>query len=84
MSPTTERGSPSRLRSVRRAYGEWSEKAQTRIEQERDRRYVVALGYVIVDRNRQAAASVLAGALAFRFFLMLLPMTLVFVVGLGY
>ncbi|MFL5958156.1 MAG: YhjD/YihY/BrkB family envelope integrity protein [Solirubrobacterales bacterium] len=55
-----------------------------RLEQERERRLVVALGFAIVDRGRRAAASVLAGALAFRFFLTLLPLTLVAVVGLGY
>jgi uncharacterized BrkB/YihY/UPF0761 family membrane protein len=59
-------------------------RAQTRLEQERERRLVVALGFAIVDRGRRAAASVLAGALAFRFFLTLLPLTLVAVVGLGY
>lgn len=59
-------------------------RAQTRLEQERDRRYVVALGYAIVDRSRRAGASVLAGALAFRLFLTLLPLTLVAVLALGY
>lgn len=60
------------------------ESAKTRVEQERERRYVVALAFSIADRGRRAAASVLAGALAFRFFLTLLPLTLVAVVGLGY
>jgi uncharacterized BrkB/YihY/UPF0761 family membrane protein len=59
-------------------------KAEERLEQERERRYVVALGFVIADRSRQTAASVLAGALAFRFFLTVLPLALVSVVGLGY
>ena len=45
---------------------------------------MVALAFIIVDRSRETAASVLAGALAFRFFLTLLPLTLVAVVGLGY
>ena len=45
---------------------------------------VVALGYALADRGRRSAASVLAGALAFRLFLTLLPLTLVLVVGLGY
>ena len=44
----------------------------------------MALGFIVADRSRQAAASVLAGALAFRLFLMLLPLTLLAVVGLGY
>ncbi len=59
-------------------------KAQERLEYERERRYLVALAFIIADRSRQTAASVLAGALAFRFFLTLLPLTLVAVVGLGY
>jgi uncharacterized BrkB/YihY/UPF0761 family membrane protein len=58
--------------------------ALARLEYERERRYLVALAYIIAGRGRQAAASVLAGALAFRFFLTLLPLTLVAVVGLGY
>jgi len=60
------------------------ENAQARVEQERERRYTVALAFSIADRGRRTAASVLAGALAFRFFLTLLPLTLVAVVGLGY
>lgn len=59
-------------------------RAQARLDEERERHYVVALGFAIADRSRQTAASELAGALAFRFFLTLLPLTLVLVVGLGY
>jgi uncharacterized BrkB/YihY/UPF0761 family membrane protein len=58
--------------------------ALARLDAERERRYVVALGFTIADRSRQTASSVLAGALAFRFFLTLLPLTLVLVVGLGF
>jgi uncharacterized BrkB/YihY/UPF0761 family membrane protein len=60
------------------------ENAQARVERERERRYTVALAFSIANRGRRTAASVLAGALAFRFFLTLLPLTLVAVVGLGY
>jgi uncharacterized BrkB/YihY/UPF0761 family membrane protein len=59
-------------------------RAQVRLELERERRFVVALGFAAADRSRRTAASVLAGALAFRFFVTLLPLTLVLVVGLGY
>ena len=45
---------------------------------------VVDLGLMFLDRGRRSAASTLAGALAFRLFLTLLPLTLVAVVGLGY
>jgi uncharacterized BrkB/YihY/UPF0761 family membrane protein len=58
--------------------------AMERLERERERHVVVALAFLIADRGRQAAASVLAGALAFRLFLTLLPLTLVMVVGLGF
>jgi uncharacterized BrkB/YihY/UPF0761 family membrane protein len=44
----------------------------------------VALAFSIVHQGRRTAASVLAGALAFRFFLTMLPLTLVAVVGLGW
>lgn len=60
------------------------ERGRQRIERERERRVAVALGLMLLDRGRQSAASTLAGALAFRFFLTLLPLTLVAVVGLGY
>jgi uncharacterized BrkB/YihY/UPF0761 family membrane protein len=60
------------------------ESSRARVERERERRYTVALAFSIADRGRRTAASVLAGALAFRFFLTLLPLTLVLVVGLGY
>jgi uncharacterized BrkB/YihY/UPF0761 family membrane protein len=74
----------SRIGNIRARVERVVESGQTRIEHERERRYVVALGFLILDRSRQTAASVLAGALAFRFFLTLLPLTLVSVVGLGY
>ena len=44
----------------------------------------IAVGLAFFDRGRRTAASTLAGALAFRLFLTLLPLTLVAVVGLGY
>ena len=74
----------SRLRRWRARIEAILEKGQSRLEHERERRITVALGFAIADRSRQTAASVLAGALAFRFFLTLLPLALVFVVGLGY
>ena len=49
------------------------ESAQARAEHERERRYVVALAFSIADRGRRTASSVLAGALAFRFFLTAAP-----------
>ena len=60
------------------------EKGRGRLEHERERHFAVALAFTIADRGRRTGASVLAGALAFRFFLTLLPLTLVTVVGLGF
>jgi uncharacterized BrkB/YihY/UPF0761 family membrane protein len=59
-------------------------RGQERVDQAREQHVAVALAFTIADRGRQTAASTLAGALAFRFFLTLLPLTLVAVVGLGY
>jgi uncharacterized BrkB/YihY/UPF0761 family membrane protein len=75
------RSSPQRLHGKVKSI---IQTAQARVERERERRYVVALGFIIAHHARRTAASVLAGALAFRFFLTLLPLTLVAVVGLGY
>jgi uncharacterized BrkB/YihY/UPF0761 family membrane protein len=77
IAPSSSKRWPATAKSI-------VENARTRVERERERRYVVALGFTIVNRGRRTAASVLAGALAFRFFLTLLPLTLVAVVGLGY
>ena len=59
------------------------DRSHQRIERERERRMVIDLGFLLLDRGRRSAASTLAGALAFQFFLTLLPLTLVAVVGLG-
>src|SRR5262249_52453596 len=74
----------SRIRRARAKVERVVESGHARLEQERERRYVVALGFAIAHRSRRTAASVLAGALAFRFFLTILPLALVSVVGLGY
>jgi membrane protein len=60
------------------------ERGHQRLERERERRVAVDLGVRLLDRGRRIASSTLAGALAFRLFLVLLPLTLVAVVGLGY
>ncbi len=71
------RGPAARVKRIRA-------RTEARLEYEREHRYVVALGFTVVDTSRRTAASVLAGALAFRIFLTLLPLTLVIVVGLGF
>ena len=76
-------GLASDIKRARARVDDLAKRGQARVELERERRYVVALGFTIFDHSRQTAASVLAGALAFRLFLTLLPLTLVSVVGLG-
>jgi uncharacterized BrkB/YihY/UPF0761 family membrane protein len=76
--------SSDRVKHLRSAVDSRVARGRDRVEQERERRLVVALAFTFANRGRQAAASVLAGALAFRFFLTLLPLTLVAVVGLGF
>lgn len=57
----------------------WTEIA----ERERTRRPSVAAAFTLSQRDRQQAGSLLAGGLAFRFFLWLLPLALVIVCTLG-
>lgn len=76
-------GLVARARSAKSSTRELAGKAQDRLERERQRHLAVAAGFAMLDRSRQTAASLLSGALAFRFFLTLLPLTLVMVVGLG-
>jgi uncharacterized BrkB/YihY/UPF0761 family membrane protein len=52
-------------------------------ERERGRRPSVAAAYELGHRDRQAAGALLAGGLAFRFFLWLLPLTLAILSVLG-
>jgi uncharacterized BrkB/YihY/UPF0761 family membrane protein len=83
-SPAAEPASHPRFHGLVANAQRVRENAMARLETERDQRFLVALAFTIADRGRQAAASVLAGALAFRLFLTLLPLTLVMVVGLGF
>ncbi|MFL5823599.1 MAG: YhjD/YihY/BrkB family envelope integrity protein [Solirubrobacteraceae bacterium] len=74
----------TRLKSWRQRLTGRLDAAHARLDGERERHLTVALAFTIADRGRRTGASVLAGALAFRFFLTLLPLTLVAVVGLGF
>jgi uncharacterized BrkB/YihY/UPF0761 family membrane protein len=69
-----------RLRQARmRAAGAW-----TRVEAARPRYRSLDVALFAYDRHRLAAGNLLAGALAFRAFLWLVPFTLVTVAGLGF
>jgi uncharacterized BrkB/YihY/UPF0761 family membrane protein len=50
----------------------------------RQRNSAIDAAFEIYDRDRAAAGGILAGALAYRFFITLLPLTLMLVAGLGY
>lgn len=69
-----------RLRRARsRAAGAW-----TRVEAARPRFRSLDIALFAYDRHRRAAGTLLAGALAFRAFIWLVPFVLVIVAGLGF
>jgi uncharacterized BrkB/YihY/UPF0761 family membrane protein len=61
-----------------------AEKGRERLEAARPRVTTIDAGFELYERDRLAAGGILAGALAYRFFITLLPVTLLLVVGLGY
>jgi uncharacterized BrkB/YihY/UPF0761 family membrane protein len=64
----------------------WSERANGLVEQveaARSRHSQVDLGFELVERDATIAGGLLAGALAYRLFVLLLPTTLLLVSGLG-
>ncbi len=60
-----------------------SERAREYAEDARERSPLVALGFDVYERDRRHLGGLLSGALAYRFFLWLLPFTLLFVGLLG-
>jgi membrane protein len=69
----------------------WSTALETRAEQlgnrgqaERERHESVDAVFAMVDRDGDVGGGIIAGALAYRFFIWLLPLALVAVAGLGY
>jgi uncharacterized BrkB/YihY/UPF0761 family membrane protein len=68
----------------------WSDAIQTRrqrleerAEQERGRHRSVAAVFEVLNRDGEVGGGIIAGALAYRFFIWLLPLALVAVAGLG-
>jgi uncharacterized BrkB/YihY/UPF0761 family membrane protein len=64
----------------------WTERArglQTRAEAARARHSSVDFGFVLVERDSSIGGGLLAGALAYRLFVLLLPTALLLVSGLG-
>src|SRR5205085_10366290 len=71
-----------RMRGVER----WAERARilrTRIDSARADHPSVDLGFSLVERDSAIGGGLLAGALAYRLFVLLLPTALLFVSGLG-
>ncbi len=64
----------------------WTERTRilrSRVEAARSRHSSVDLGYSLVERDSSIGGGLLAGALAYRFFVLLLPSALLLVSGLG-
>lgn len=64
----------------------WLERAQifrARIEASRARHASVDVGFDVLERDTSIGGALLAGALAYRLFVLLLPLSLLFVSGLG-
>jgi uncharacterized BrkB/YihY/UPF0761 family membrane protein len=60
------------------------EQGYERLQAARPRVAAIDAGFAFYERDRTAAGGILAGALAYRFFITLLPLMLVLVAGLGY
>jgi uncharacterized BrkB/YihY/UPF0761 family membrane protein len=74
---------PGRLRVLRVAAQARAEAVATRAEAERGRHGSVDAVYEMVERDGEVGGGIIAGALAYRMFIWLLPLALVAVVGLG-
>jgi uncharacterized BrkB/YihY/UPF0761 family membrane protein len=60
-----------------------AERLSERAQEERGRHRSVDVFFEMVDRDSEAGGGIIAGALAYRFFIWLLPLALVCVAGLG-
>lgn len=77
------RGKVERARSYAAAAQARAEQVKARAEQERSRHASVDALFEIVDRDGEVGGGIIAGALAYRFFIWILPLALVAVAGLG-
>ena len=78
-----ERGRRERMRERQEAMRARMERLSERAQEERGRRGWVDAIFEVVDRDVEVAGGIMAGALAYRLFIWLLPFGLVFVGGLG-
>jgi len=78
-----QRGSRVRARQRQEAIQARMDRLSARAQEERGRRGWVDAIFEVVDRDGEVAGGIIAGALAYRLFIWLLPFGLVFVGGLG-
>jgi uncharacterized BrkB/YihY/UPF0761 family membrane protein len=78
-----QRSRRARLRQRQEAMQARMERLSERAQEERGRRGWVDAIYEVIDRDEEIAGGIIAGALAYRLFIWLLPFGLVFVGGLG-
>lgn len=73
----------ARARARAAAVQERAARIQERAQAERTRHGSLDAAFEIADRDAEVGGNIIAGALAYRFFIWLLPAVLVFVAGLG-
>jgi uncharacterized BrkB/YihY/UPF0761 family membrane protein len=83
-TPEPKAGARSRVTEARARADDFRRSATERLEVERGRRASVRTALNYIERDRRFAGSLLAGGLAFRIFLWMLPFTLLLVTVFGY
>jgi uncharacterized BrkB/YihY/UPF0761 family membrane protein len=78
--PSRRAGAEARVAGLRARAARLAERAQD----ERDHHASVDVAFEMVDRDADAGGEIIAGALAYRVFIWLLPLALVAVAGLGF
>jgi len=81
--PAAPRSRTARARARAAAAQSRALRAAERAQAERERHGSLDAAFQIADRDAEVGGNIIAGALAYRFFIWLLPATLVFVGGLG-
>ena len=79
-APTSE---PKRARRWAEAMRDRRERLEARAQAERGRHRSIAAAFDLANRDGEVGGGIIAGALAYRFFIWLLPLALVGVAGLG-
>jgi uncharacterized BrkB/YihY/UPF0761 family membrane protein len=82
--PTAERKRLARTKLWAAAMQDRAERLEKRAQAERRRHDSVDVVFEAVDRDGEVGGGIIAGALAYRFFIWLLPLALVAVAGLGF